>query len=85
MQGKYESFLNRFGIIILIVAGLTFFGFFLLKSNNTTQENNGYLRVINCVSTVPGSQRTANDIEKCYQSVENDLNVTLQRYNKNPR
>lgn len=64
--------------ISIVVVLLVFI--FVISAKNTTRENNGYIRVINCVISTPATKRTQSDIEKCYTSVERDLKIHLQRY-----
>lgn len=53
---------------------------FVLTIKSSTKENNAYIRVINCVISIPARTRTQEDIEQCYVVVEKDLDVKLQRY-----
>lgn len=52
----------------------------VLQSKITSRENNAYIRVINCVLSYTANERTTNDIENCYTTIENQLNTRLQRY-----
>ncbi len=47
------------------------------KINN---ESNAYIRVINCIVSYTATTRKQSDIERCYVSVEKQMNVKLQRY-----
>lgn len=82
-QGKKhaDKFFERFSLFIILLAGITLIGYFIVDSRNTTNQSNGYVRTINCILSVPATTRTKTDIDNCYTQVEQDLGIKLQRYN----
>ncbi len=82
MNRYYEKFIERFAMFIILLAGIAVMGFFMVDGRNTSSQNNGYVRVINCIISVPATERTSVDIDNCYASVENDIGIKLQRYNE---
>lgn len=69
--------------LVLLAAGTLLIFAIANSDNNTTTENNAYIRVSNCVLSIPATDRTQQDIEQCYQEVEEDLSLEseLHRYN----
>lgn len=65
--------------VIAVAAALLVLGI-IIDSKGTTNENNAYIRVINCIVSHNASDRTQEDIENCYVTVERDLDIRLQRY-----
>ena len=82
-KGKTHTnrFFERFSLFIILLAGIVLVGYFIVDSRNTTNQNNGYARTINCILSVPATTRTKADIDNCYTQVENDLGIKLQRHN----
>lgn len=67
----------------LILIGILIALIMISENSSRSTENNGYVRVINCIIFKGNSQtRTRDDIEDCYRAVENDLHITLDRYDK---
>ena len=52
-----------------------------LVNRERTEQNEAYVRVTNCILSTPPAQRGQNDINHCYEKVEKDFGVKLQRYN----
>ncbi len=75
-----DRIMNKVALPIIVVAGLLVVVALVLDTRGATTENNGYIRVINCVISIPATVRTQKDIEKCYETVESDLGIKLQRY-----
>ncbi len=71
---------SKLALPILGIAGVLLILTIVLSTKQATSENNGYIRVINCVISIPATLRTQEDIERCYKTVENDLGIKLQRY-----
>ena len=76
----YEKVIGKIALPVLAMAAALLIFVAVLSTQNTNKENNGYIRVINCVISIPAKVRTQADIEKCYKSVEKDLDIQLQRY-----
>ena len=70
--------------IIIVAAGLMFL-FIVADARGTSNENNAYIRVINCIVSYNAADRTQEQIEKCYSTVENDLSIKLQRYDSSDK
>ena len=70
----------RIAPLILSAAAFLLVFFFVVQIKDTSKQNNGYIRVINCVISTPAKIRTQEDIEHCYKTVESDLGIKLQRY-----
>lgn len=75
-----DKIIGKLAIPIIAIAGVLLIIIITLSSQGTDNENNAYIRVINCVVSIPATTRTQSDIESCYLTVENDLNVDLRRY-----
>lgn len=84
MQNHYENFIQRFALFIILFAAITLIGYFIIDGRATDNQNNGYVRVINCIISVPANTRTKDDINNCYVEVETDLGIKLERYNNHP-
>lgn len=70
--------------VIGLAAGLLIFTF-VASSKSTTEQNNAYIRVINCIVYYKPSTRTEADIEHCYKLVEGQTHVKLQRYDSSTK
>ena len=80
MQRAIDRVMPKIAIPIIAVAGLLIIVLMIDSTRGTNQENNAYIRVINCIVSHNASTRTQDDIENCYIEVERDLNTRLQRY-----
>lgn len=72
--------MGKFALPIIGIAAVLLIVAMILATQNINKDNNGYIRVINCVISIPASVRTQADIEHCYSTVEKDLGIHLQRY-----
>ncbi len=77
---KVDKVINKIALPILAIAAMLLILVFVLGIKSKNEENNGYIRVINCIISIPATTRTQGDIESCYQTVENQTGVKLQRY-----
>ena len=77
---KVDKIMSKVALPIIALAGLLLVTFIVIDARGTTTENNGYIRVINCVISIPATVRTQDDIETCYNKVEKELGIKLQRY-----
>lgn len=71
-----------FGLIILSLVGI----YTKMNTNHSTGvQNNGYIRVTNCILSSPlqNGTRPVSLINECYTRVEHDLGIKLTRYNFN--
>lgn len=75
-----DKFVGKVALPIIAIIGILLVAIFFIAIKGSTQENNGYIRVINCVISIPAKTRTQDDIEQCYRTVEKDIGVKLQRY-----
>lgn len=79
-MGTMDKIIGKVALPLIMVAGVLLLVTIVLSTRSTSTENNGYIRVINCVISVPATTRTQADIEDCYQKVEKDLGIKLTRY-----
>lgn len=77
---KTDKIVGRLALPLIALAAILLILAEVSTAKNTTTDNNGYIRVINCVMSTPSTIRTQEDIEKCYKTVEKDLGIKLQRY-----
>ena len=75
-----DKVMPKVALPIIIFAGLLLVFMMLSRGQTTNDQNNAYIRVINCIVSHNASTRTQEDIESCYIRVERDLRTTLQRY-----
>jgi hypothetical protein len=75
-----DKIISKIALPTIAIAGVLLILLIVISTKGATQENNGYIRVINCVISVPAKTRTQADIESCYTKVEKDLGIKLQRY-----
>lgn len=77
---KADKLMLRIAIPTIASAGILIVVALILGTQNTSSENNAYLRVVNCIVSHNAKERQQVDIEECYVTVENELNIKLQRY-----
>jgi hypothetical protein len=75
-----EKIYSKIALPIIGVAGILLILVFVLATKGQSKENNGYIRVINCIISIPATTRAQEDIETCYSTVEKQVGVKLQRY-----
>lgn len=75
-----DKMFAKFALPIIIIAAALLIITITLTIQDTSKDNNGYIRVINCVISTPADARTQIEIENCYSTVETDLGIKLQRY-----
>jgi len=75
-----DKVMPKVALPIIIFAAILLVVLMLASTNGTNEQNNAYIRVINCIVSYNASERSQDDIEKCCLTVESDLNVELQRY-----
>lgn len=80
LVSNLDKTIAKFATPVLAAIGVLMVAIFFVVIKSSTQENNGYIRVINCVISIPAKTRTQSDIENCYSKVEKDLGLKLQRY-----
>lgn len=71
---------TAFGLTLLSLGAI----YTKMNTNHSTGvQNNGYIRVTNCILSSPlvNGTRPESLIDGCYTRVEHDLNIKLQRYN----
>lgn len=78
MNHKANTLVGIAFVIIFIGLGALFI--FSSHSRDVNAENNAYIRVIDCIISKNAVNRSQEDIETCYQSVERDTQVHLKRY-----
>lgn len=80
MERALNKIIPKIAIPIMVLAALLIVFVVVDGGRRTSEENNAYIRVINCIVSYNASGRTQADIERCYLTVERDLNIHLQRY-----
>ena len=85
MKNTLNKIIPKIAIPVMIVAALLIVFVVVDGSRKTSEENNAYIRVINCIVSHNASGRTQTDIERCYLTVEGDLDIRLQRYDSSDR
>lgn len=80
MENTLNKIIPKIAIPVMIVAALLIVFVVVDGGRKTSEENNAYIRVINCIVSHNASDRTQADIEGCYLTVERDLDIHLQRY-----
>lgn len=80
MNAAIDKIMSKIAIPIIVFAGLLLVFMILARAQGTNDQNNAYIRVINCIVSHNVNGRTREDIENCYIQVEKDLNTSLQRY-----
>jgi hypothetical protein len=75
-----EKIVEKIALPVIGLAAVVLIVTLISSSKDTSEENNAYVRVINCIVSYPANTRTINDIELCYTMVERDLNIEIQRY-----
>lgn len=82
MNKWYEKFISKIAPFVIFFAGIIIILLVVTDIRGTSRQNNGYVRVINCIVEVPATVRTEDDIDHCYEVVEKDLGITLKRYSQ---
>lgn len=75
-----EKIIAKIALPTIAIAAALIIVLFVASARATNNESNAYIRVINCIISIPATERTQNDIENCYINVERDLDVELKRY-----
>lgn len=75
-----DKVFGKIALPLIALAGILIIAVFVLMSKGVSEQNNAYIRVINCIVSYPATSRTQDDVENCYQTVESDMNIHLQRY-----
>lgn len=75
-----EKFITKLALPLIGLAAILLIFIMVSSARARAIENNGYIRVINCIISIPATTRTQNDIETCYEIVEKQVDVKLQRY-----
>lgn len=88
-MNKFDKTVNKIfptiALPIIAVAGVLLIVLMLADTRGKNNENNAYIRVINCIVSYNASDRTQEQIENCYVTVEHDLNIKLQRYDSSDK
>lgn len=80
MNRALDKVMPQIALPVIAAAGILLIVLMIASAKGTNEQNNAYIRVINCIVSHNASTRTQDDIEACYVTVERDLNVRLQRY-----
>lgn len=79
-MSKTDTVIQKVALPLIALAAVLLIVLYIGSVKDTSKENNAYIRVINCIISIPATTRDQNDIEHCYSTVEHDLGVKLQRY-----
>lgn len=82
MSSWYEKAISKIAPFVIFFAGIIIILLVVTDIRGTSRQNNGYVRVINCIVEIPATVRTEEDIDRCYEVVEKDLGITLKRYSQ---
>lgn len=80
MMKTADRVMSKIAIPVIAAAAVLLVIALALDTRGTSNQNNAYIRVINCIVSYNASTRTQEQIEQCYTTVERDLNIRLQRY-----
>ena len=67
---------------LFFIFGLTCLGFLLMRTSVVNAENNHYLRVLTCLGSIPTEIKTAENVEKCWKTVEKSDGIMAPRYDQ---
>lgn len=84
-MSRTDRVMTAFALPLLVVSGMVLIGMLIVGARNVTDDNNAYIRVINCIVSHNASERTQEDIESCYDTVERDTGIKLQRFDERHR
>lgn len=65
--------------VLIVVAN---FNRSVRHSGTVTDQNNAYLRVADCKTSIPPKTRTPADVDRCYDVVEKHTGIKLPRYDR---
>lgn len=85
-MSKAEKIIQKLALPLIVIAAVFIMLAFVFMTKSKVDENNGYVRVINCIIVLHSehdTQPVANDIENCYVQVEQQMHIKLQRYDTN--
>ena len=80
MENILDKIIPKIALPIIVIAALLLVFWSVNEGRRTSEENNAYIRVINCIVSHNASVRTQENIEGCYVNVEKDLDIHLKRY-----
>lgn len=80
IMGMTDRVMSKVALPIIVLAAILLVTVLILSTKTQTSQNNGYIRVINCIISIPATERTQGDIESCYVQVEKQVGIKLQRY-----
>lgn len=78
-RSNASSILEIF-IAAAMLGGFILLSFFLFNLQQLGQENNAYLRTINCLQSVPVSERDAPYIKTCYDKADAHNGTRIERF-----
>lgn len=65
---------------VIITGAITVVFFIVSSTENTSKETNSYIRITNCILSIPATTRTQEDIARCYDFVESEQGGDLVRF-----
>lgn len=85
LERTADKIIPKIALPVIFFAGMLMFAAIMVDTRGTSEQNNAYIRVINCIVSHNASRRTQEDIESCYVAVERDLDTKLQRYDEDTK
>lgn len=80
-----DRVIGKLALPLIAAAGFLLIFSFVVSTKTKNEENNAYIRVINCIVSENANSRVQSDIETCYQTVEHETGVKLQRYDSSQK
>lgn len=81
----YRTSTNSISILLIFIhltllGGFVLLSWFLFNLQQLGQENNSYLRTINCLQSVPVTERDAQYIKSCYDKADAKNGTKVDRF-----
>lgn len=80
-----DRVIPKIAIPVIILAAVLLVSTTVSSSKQTGEENNAYIRVINCIVSIHSTgdgDPLDKDVDLCYTSVEADVGIKLKRYDQ---
>jgi hypothetical protein len=78
---------SKGNMMVMIAFSIILFGMGILyattlKNRSIGRNNTAYVRVQNCILSIPATSRTEENIDHCYSVIEREFQTKLTRYDK---
>lgn len=64
------------GLFILVLVVMSW------SQRKVTKESRAYVQVLTCMGSIPVAQKTAPNLEKCWDIVQRETKTNLERYDR---